>query len=249
MQLKHKIYFFLFLGTLTSCVSANGINFHLASGVGWSQFDNTDAIYLNSFVKNSYQTDSQTSAPFLNIGIGYRWDSLCQKIPELAFQLGVIGFYYQAGLSGTNYPFVNVGQFDTLTYDATLQTNAIFIEPKIINTQHEWQPYVLAGIGIAWNRAMNYNEFPTNPALSAAPMPLPFGDKTTRQTAYEIGIGIQKIIMKTGTGHPLLFFADYRYMNLGKLQFATSPLQTTSRGPDLGEVQTQLVSIGLELQF
>jgi len=222
----------------------------VATGTGWGNTSNTDRLYLNPYVENAYtMSNTASSAAFYNVGVGYQWVNLFSKQPLIAVNLGANAYYAKYNLSGTNSPFINAGQFDTLNYQVTDVTNSVLIEPKMIYTGYLFQPYILAGLGVTWNKTSSYSESPTNPTLTAAPVPVPFNGTTTTNFAYELGIGVQVLLYKTSHQNNINLFLDYRYMNWGQMRLGTTPLQTTSRGPDLGRLQTQIFSIGLEYQF
>jgi hypothetical protein len=250
LLIRRRIFFILlFLGMpLTSF--ANGVNMHISGGAGLTQFNHTDNLFLNRFVENSYSESSDsTSSSFVSVGAGYQWNNLFARLPQIAVNFGASAYFTNYNLSGTNSPFINIGHFDTLSYYTKDSSYALLFEPKIIYERYQLQPYLLGGLGVAWNKMSNYSETPTNSLLSAVPMPKPFTNRTTANVAYELGLGMQTSVYKIKDKGNLAFFADYRFMDWGKMQLGASPLQTTAHGPYLGYLKTQLFSVGLEFQF
>ena len=190
---------------------ADGFNWHLQSGVAWANFTgNTQDIVMNANTTNRYSvsTPSQTDA-ILAAGVAYQWD-----FSHTAFDLGFSAYYMGSSVAGSNAPLVNGGDFDTLNYKATGRSLAFMLEPKWIWTTHEWQPYVLAGLGVAFNHFGDYSETPTDPSGSAVPASQVFTGATTTGLAYEGGVGVQHRLT-TMQDSPLIAI-DYRFMDWGK---------------------------------
>jgi opacity protein-like surface antigen len=234
------------LYSLCSCLFANGPNFQILGGKGWGNLHHQNSVYLNSFVQNTYRISDDPNTSFFGAGVGYQW--LWTTFPNFDVALGLSAYHNRVNLSGINYPFVNAGQFDTLNFYARNKAYSLVVEPKLIYSPYRLQPYVFFGLGLGWNKTYQYSESPTNPALSAVPMLIPFGDKSQKGFAYEFGLGLRTKICSYHHKN-LNLILEYRYFNWGDMALAVSPLQSTSIGPNLGALVTNQFSIGLNYQF
>ena len=124
------------------------------------------------------------------------------------------------------------------------------IEPRISYTGHTWQPFLLAGIGEAWNHLKNYQEMPTSPSLSAVPLAFGFSDKTHQSFAYELGFGVQHRLFEDKT-HKMSYGASagYRYFNLGSGQLGVFPVQASLGSLGIKNINTQSIFLQLDASF
>lgn len=247
MSLRLKLICLCLALGLPPVLFANGTNLHIQAGEGWYHVRNDDRLFLNPFVENRYVANAaEQHAPFFGFGVGYQWDHPVSQLSNLAVKLGLSAYFINTQLTGTNYPFINAGQFDTLNYYVTNRNSSLLVEPTLLYTRFSWQPYVLAGLGAAWNKAQNYHELPSNPLLSAVPMIQAFGNKTNNHFAYEFGLGIQHALFTIQEINHINIFIDYRYIAYGQTKLAVSPIQSTQTAPSLGSLNINLLSVGLE---
>lgn len=129
---------------------------------------------------------------------------------------------YSAGLFYQHLFTSNIG--DTITQ---------YSDPEFVNYNYDWDvssdvllsmlkvnvfrvskisPYVLGGLGIAFNRSSDYQEYPINGIVGSRITPN-FASHTTSQFAYSAGGGIDFQFWPQ-----LIFSAEYQYQDLGKIR-------------------------------
>jgi hypothetical protein len=65
---------------------------------------------------------------------------------------------------------VNIApDFPTMDYSYRRSSKVAMLESRLMVTRTTWQPYILVGVGSAWNRLSHYSETPTDPNGSAEP--------------------------------------------------------------------------------
>lgn len=243
---KRIILTSLLLGS-TLAATANHYEISAMGGMTISELSNNESVQVNPMVINDYDTDEDTSiGPIVGFGLRYGFDGLAHD--NLSLTLGVSGYYLNYGdIEGTEYPFVNAGSFDTLDYHFRTRTVALMFEPRLVYSKYRFQPYLLTGIGSAWNHAYNYKEMPTDPNGSAAPAPNAFRSQTVNSFAYEVGLGVQYKFDKDIYHH--LVSLDYRYMNMGHADLGTMAGQLTSDHLEVSPLATQAIVLSLTTAF
>ena len=114
---------------------------------------------------------------YWGLGIGHSFENVWSTPYRVS--LGLAGYSMNVGgVNGTEFPLINDGVFDTVDYGYRVSSAALLLESRLYYTCYDWQPFALIGIGGAWNHFSDYNETPTNPALSAAPAPQQFKSHT-----------------------------------------------------------------------
>ncbi len=232
----------LLIAAAFQSAGAEGFDWQLQTGLAWENFTgNTQNIVINTNTTNRYSvtTPSQIQ-PLIAAGLGYQWDFIHQAV-----HLNVSSYYMGSSVTGTNAPLVNGGSFDTLNYTATGRSLALMLEPKWIWTANDWQPYALAGMGIAFNHFGAYTETPTDPNGSAVPTSTPFTSSTTTSLAYEGGLGIQ-YPLSTDKHSPVLAI-DYRFMDWGNASLVSSTSQTNTL--HFGHLQTTSINVSMTWPF
>jgi hypothetical protein len=223
---------------------SDGFSWHLQGGQASANFKgSTQAIEVAPTTVNTYTVNSPSQTdPFLGVGAGYQMD-----YEQYSINWGVSALYTETTAGGINSPSSNMGNFDTLTYSATGNSYALMLEPKFIWTAHRWQPYLLAGLGVAFNAFGNYQERLTNSYGTSAPTITPFNDNMTTELAYEIGFGVQHTL-SVAANSPWVAL-DYRFMNWGNTELDTYAGQPNNKTLNLGQLQTQAVSLSLIWPF
>lgn len=152
---------------------ASKADVYASGGATFSNLTNVTAVQINNNVTNNYHANTSVSTqPLLGLGIGHTFNNIFNRSLDLSLSLA--GYYANfSNIQGTEYPFANVGNFDTLSYQFKAYSLSLMIEPRLIYTQYIWQPFLLAGIGSAWNRLYSYNETSSNSSSSAASVPYP----------------------------------------------------------------------------
>ena len=239
----------VYLGLCTSTtMMADGVNLHLTGGVSLADLGSSQNLLLTTDYSSLYNTSgATTSSPFAGLGIGYQWNNILKNIP-LALNLGISGYYLHNTISGTEYPGGNTS-YQTLSYNADDNTLAGMLEPKLIYTRSTWQPYFLAGVGIASNALSNFNEQSVAGSNGHPAENSWFADNTDTHFAYEFGFGLQHALYDTKSGGALIMGLEYRYMSLGPMEFGPAPAQTTTPGLNLGTLQTNIIDATLSYQF
>ncbi|MDR3476422.1 MAG: hypothetical protein P4M14_00140 [Gammaproteobacteria bacterium] len=228
---------------------ANKVDFNLSGGAAFANLSNNSSVQINDVVNNYYQSHSHhTVAPFYGLGLGHTFENIDHR--PLNLSLGVSAYYTDLGsVRGTELPFVNGGNFDTLNYHFNVQSTSLLLEPRLIYTYYAWQPYLLAGVGSAWNRLANYSEAPSDPASSASPAPF-YKSHVRSAFAYEVGIGIQHAIFHDEKNKiDYLLSLDYRYMNFGKGRLTNFSGMTSNGHLGVSNINMQALVFSLKTSF
>lgn len=208
--------------------------------MAWSSLSNTDSIQVIPGLNSQYVTSGTTSAePLMGLGVSY-------VIPEgnFALGLGVQGYYlYSAQARGINTP----ADTDPLNYTANGESYALMFEPKLMYTQYNFQPYVLAGVGRARVNFSNYSESPVDPSGTAGGGTSVFSDAHNNNTAFEVGVGVQ-YLLGPDLNAPIVSL-DYRYINWGKGGMAPALGQLTQNAVQFGNLTTSSINLSLTIPF
>lgn len=220
-------------------------------GVTFSEPENERDVTVNSspLVINDYVTDQDMRAGYLTgLGLVYSLEHVTPA--PFTYNFGLMVYYLNLGeVQGTEYPFINQGSFDTLDYRFKSQSLAFMLQPKIIMTSFDYQPYVFLGLGVAKNYLYDYKEGPTDPSSSAAATD-PFENKMLTSFAYEVGIGIQhEIPYHHNDLFRYVFSVDYRYINLGQAALGFRDNQTTRESIEVNNLNTQSLVFAVTVQF
>jgi len=222
------------------------IDLFLAGGGTYTDFSSENTtVELNNRVTNEYDANNQKNWNLLGgIGVGYTF-----PLSPL-FQLSTYLSGYVVGLGdveGIEHPLVNIGsKFDTLNYQFKVNSYAIMVESRLAVTRYPLQPYVLAGVGGSWNELFSYEESPTNPNGSAAPIPEGFENHGQASFAYQVGVGLQYNFLQGDVGQCTWQVSlDYRYMNFGEGSLSPNPTQTTDEALSISNINTQAIVLTL----
>lgn len=152
--------------------------------------DTHHASVVEGFLPDEY---SSTNTPFqvgYGIFVGRQWQPRCCE-----------GFDAQLGLSYDFLPRFDVkGDIDEfgdpslndLSYKYRIQHQRLSVELKTLyEMKDQWYPYVLLGVGVAWNKSYHYTEHTSS--ITEVPRN-PFKDTTTTAFAWSVGVGIEKEI-------------------------------------------------------
>jgi len=261
---RHLLSVFLLVGANVVCTQAmadstyirdswpwlNRFEFDASAGPFFSTLENEQQTQINNLVVNKYHTSKETHWEALwGFGTAYSVGPFMDTPISASFGLAV----YRVDLGkvkGTEYPFINSGVYDTLNYQFSAKSTSLFVESRLFYNISAWQPFVLFGVGTAWNTLSKYSETPTDPALSAAPVPNTFSSHTRDAVAYEVGVGVQHQLYQDMT-HCIRYLGvlDYRYVNLGKARLASFPAQTTSSGLQTHDLSAQGLMFSLKVSF
>lgn len=227
---------------IANTVFADGFNASFLMGAAGSYVNgSTQRVTMNNTTTNQYTVSKRGSVePLIGLGFSYQW---CYS--AITTQLGLTGFYTQTSASGINSPDINGGNFDTLNYTATGNSGALMLTPKLIWTKHVWQPYLLAGVGVAVNQLSDYSESQTISGSSAVPTATPFNGATKTNLAYECGVGMQyKFAHNQQYASPIIAL-DYRFIDWGRVGLSTYTGQPVDSTLSFGQLRTQSVNLRL----
>ena len=232
------------LAAIANNAHANGFYWSIQDGPSWPVFHDSGSI--KNIAVDSYTTNQYTMAtpaqnkPLFGAGINYQWDYRYASL-----SLGLSADHTSAVVSGINSPFINGGHFDTLTYSARDTSYAVMFEPKLIWTAYSLQPYLITGAGIAFNHMNNYTEEPTDPNGTAVATPTPFNSATSRNFAYELGVGFQHVLPLHLTKKDPTVAIDYRWMNWGPATLSAANGQPNNDGLSFGRLRTTSLNVSL----
>jgi hypothetical protein len=222
---------------------------HIMGGMDFTNLSNNGSVAINEIVVNNYNTQRRTTIePIFGIGMEHIFTE--NYYSPVRWGVGISGYYAKLGeIKGTEYPFANDGNYSPLQYHFNISTDAIMIEPRLIYSDTDWQPYILAGIGWAWNNLYDYNEY-ASCTEGAAPVPEMFANRTANTLAYEFGVGIQHQIYYDDVNDIHYFFSgDYRYFNFGKGQLGHFPAETTGNDLQIQNLITQALLFSIQMSF
>ncbi|OGO91155.1 MAG: hypothetical protein A3F10_01640 [Coxiella sp. RIFCSPHIGHO2_12_FULL_42_15] len=205
----------------------------LWGGSSWSYSGETDFVNLGGLTTNRYVGNTTSAVSLLaGVDLGVAWESIAKPY---FFAVGLETSYNQQNSpAGTVNPLylINPG-FDTLNYTYAVSSVPLLAIAQIGLAHRFFNPYVIAGIGMAWNMADNYNEVPTDPLLSAAPMRSMFQPKTTYDFAYTAGLGFLVNVMTS-----LQLALEYRFTDYGDAYLNPTSQQSTGDTLSLGPVRS-----------
>ncbi|MDF1761437.1 MAG: outer membrane beta-barrel protein [Coxiellaceae bacterium] len=202
---------------------SNHFLMRIGLGAGVSHFNQqTQNIQLNTNLFNRYINDSTTNGSLeFNTGFGYLAAVNRQFTIEFTADAYLVDF---GNSGGTVKPAANINiNFDTLNYAYTIQPTLLgMFETRFAWNVSTFQPYFLAGAGIAYVKMQHYYE--TTPAgSSASPMAFPFGNDSEANLAYTFGLGVQYHWHKTNWVE-----LGYQYINADRAQLNVNGVQTSS---------------------
>jgi hypothetical protein len=227
--------------------SANKLDLFVMGGASFSAISNDNYVSMNQYMVNEYHPHSSTqTGPLFGLGIAHAFPIAGNT---MNIGLGLSGYYSDFGaFKGTEYPFINDGLFDSLNYQFNARSFAALVESRLTYAVYNWQPYLIAGIGVAWNQLYNYMETPTTSSDTAAASPYTFSNKTNAAFAYELGLGVQKEIY-VDTKNQIHYFlsVDYRYLNFGLAELGAAPVVAANNQIQVPHLYTQACMLSLKI--
>lgn len=229
--------------------NANQISFFVSGGLNFSTLKNEPLVEINEVITNGYQTNAKTNwQGFWVIGTNHTFEKSWFSFYQLS--LGVSGYFFALGqVTGTEFPFINEGLFDTLNYNFYAKSTSLMVEAKAIYSKYALKPYALIGIGPSWNRFYAYQEKPTDLFLSAAPAAR-FNNHTKQTFSYELGTGLEYLLWDDKQHHVQYYAsAGYQYFNLDQGTLGHSAAQTSKDRLTVKNLYTQGIIFTLALSF
>jgi len=128
--------------------------------------------------------------------------------------------------------------FDNLNYHYTISSFGMMATLKLLySLGKKWQTYIDAGVGVASNRAFDYQE---TPRITGAIAMSPYGNRRINSMINSVGVGLMYALSQQfsiGLG--------YAFTDLGKSALATSSAQQTTQTPTLNPLYLQVLLLHL----
>jgi opacity protein-like surface antigen len=230
-------------------VFANSTDLNVIVGAAFSQLSNKRYISPVTGLINSYApNESVKTRTFYGLGAAYNFDHITTQ--PITFGLGLALYYMSPRrIKGIETPGVNIllPPQDTLTYKMETKNITVLLEPKLVYTAFDMQPYVLGGFGYAWNTLTNFAEGVV-PGSGAVPSTSPYPEHTQTQFAYEAGLGLQYVLREYKNNQATLLHIEYRYFNLGQSRLGRAFAQTTNQHITLSNT-SNTVDFGITFRF
>ncbi len=211
----------------------------LSAGVDVVNIHMTQNITILAPFQNSYVANTRIEDFVGGLFVGFETPLFSQVLGQLG-----VSYYENSGYlaQGIVYQFTDPAM-GNLFYQYSIQSQRLLLEGKLLTTCHQkYHPFINVGLGRTKNTASDYIETPV--VSTSVPMTPGFGNNTSYSFTYLIGAGIEMDI----DPHTRLGLM-YRYVNLGKANLGTTPLQesttTLSNNPlYTNEVMLQLTYLG-----
>lgn len=236
--------------------SQRHFDFYLMGGVLTTTLRNSATIVVTPGlfgITNIYAANVRsTYNPLGGIGLGYAFHPLTSDGRSRAkIVLGVSGYYLDLGdlkgLEQTPSPTL-------VNYQFSAHSLAAMFESRFVLTVSPWQPFIVAGIGEAWNTLDDYKEAPT---AGPADQQVNFNNGTLSSLAYQLGLGVQyQFAVNNYYNIAYSLALSYNYFSLGSANLgagsevrsgATHPIPAGSLAT--GNLTAQSVLISLTTSF
>lgn len=223
----------------------NKANWYVSVGAGGqtSNFSSTMTVNNNSGAPAPYDQDiyslkhNNTQAAIV-LALGRRWERNSIWFPSFS-----AGLFYQQSFAtnpGDTVMQYSVPEFTNYTYNLNISSN-IFLGLFKLNIV-QWgrvSPYLLAGMGGAFNRAYDYGENPIE-GLTAVRVSPGYEGNTTGQFAYMAGAGLDFRLSQH-----FLLSGEYQYQNLGHVMSGSGAGTWTGQSLQLGVYHSNTLLLNL----
>ena len=218
----------------------------LFGGAGWTKSGETTDVTLEPpITTNRYEASTAApAAPIVGLSTGYVWRSLGRLALNLS--LGLESQYTRVlSAAGTVRPlfFINPN-FDTLNFRYAVSSVPLLVVSTLQFPGERWIPYIIGGIGFAWNKTSNYYEEPSDPNNSALPMRSPFTPRGLIEFAYTVGGGLSYSLSALAS-----IALEYRYTNYGDAQFNPPSQEPNATRFSLGQVASNALLLRFSMGF
>ena len=230
----------LFLGFGVSLYAAH-VDVRLTGGGVMPRLKNTPTVWVASNLVNEYQAQKRTSTGLMwGGGVDIGSDRLT-NLP-LDFNVGVSGYSVDfRHISGVKQWFVNQGTFDSSLYSFANKSSVGLVEGRLYYTGSDWQPFILAGLGLASNKSSFYREI----ALGAMVANQNFSNGKHHAFAYDAGFGLRRELFKDKAGIQYAMSLDYRYINVGSSHLGPFDGQASTSRLHVGHLQSDALLLTL----
>lgn len=217
-------------------------------GATRTKISNNPFIAITNDVTNTYVSNTHSSwGELMGVGLG----TIYPLSHHIHLILGPAAYFIDLGRGkGLEHPFSNAGNFDTLDYRFFAQSYLLLLESRFIYTATQWQPFIVAGAGVAWNQLYDYEEEATDPGSSAAPALAVFRHHTMSNFAYELGFGVNHPLF-VDKKRGILYGAalEYRHFNVGAGKLSPSLIETTNQTLQVGTFRVNSILLSLTAAF
>lgn len=160
---------------------------------------------------------------FFNYGRQWLWQFGVSYYQQLENYTDAGVLYQTLGTVTQNY-----------SYQYTINSEQVYAENRLLlPVREKYYPYVLVGLGAAFNRSRNYQVVAYDSTSGDAPL---FANNTKAAFAYLLGAGIDLDICKGGR-----LGVGYRYAGLGIPSLNTSPAQTSNATLNAGTLSNNQI--------
>lgn len=241
MRKMEKIIPLMSLMLCSITLQAANVNVRLTGGGVMPRLKNSSEVWVYNDLLNRYETQRRTSTG-LFWGGGLDVDIATHARFPLDLNLGLAAYSIDfRHISGVKQLYVNQGTFDSSLYSFANKSSVALIEGRVFYTDVDWQPFILAGVGVANNKASHYQEF----ALGNSVANQNFNNATHHGLAYEAGFGLRHGLFQDAANVRYALSIDYRYINSGRAHLGPFAGQTTHERLHVENLQTDALSLTL----
>jgi opacity protein-like surface antigen len=211
---------------LLTDISVANINVTLSPTLIFENNGRTQTVLLNPApinYSNEYVSSKKWHNSYMTL-LSFTKD-VCKK-NDFVFQVGpTLSYANGIGLAGHVNQFA-LPDFDNFNYQYSVRSFSLLASTFINYVKNDiWQPYLSFGLGVSWNRTLNYNETPRKSGV--VPMS-PYSSGGTNGFAYSIGAGYT-----LNYDFPVKLGFGYEFSDLGATKLGLSRSQTTMKTPRL----------------
>lgn len=186
----------------------------------WQSNGKTQTFIVAPNVVKTYAANNNTEViTGLSINLGVQ-KPFKNRLERFKWQLGgVLENAASATLTGEIWDDADP-QFNNYTYRYSVKHTRVAAKGKLLyDGKYKLQPWISGSLGIGWNYAENYQNFPR---IFPAVVNTNFVPHTTQALTYSIGAGVQRIISKS-----IQIGLAYEFTDWGGSTFAKPARQVT----------------------
>jgi opacity protein-like surface antigen len=202
----------------------------LTAGPDFVQKGQAQTLTLLPPYQNHYTTTNSTQSVF-DGGVFVGIEKTLNE--RFGLQLGVSG-YWDSNItpSGDVWQFA-LPEFDNLSYNYRIEHARVMASSKLLTSLKQYpaiHPYLSGELGVAFNKASNYQE---TPLIENLPPMAPFANQTQNSFSYGVGLGVDYSVtqhVRLGVG--------YQFADLGKASLGASPDAATAQSLSTSHLYT-----------
>ena len=246
MRIRQVINAFIGASIVASCcTNASQFTPILGLSVGGSKLDhpsNQDINFMyDEFGQLLYNIYTTNSTDHIN-AVGNIHGGVLYPMPsrDLSITAEVLGFVNSnTSISGHVWE-QGSALFDNFTYRYNVRSLGLMAESRIISEKYTLKPYLLGGIGSAWNTSHKYRQVANND--QAVSLIQPFPSRRSTNFSYEIGAGIGYNVKNT------FISLEYKFQDLGQSQLGLPPSQLIN-DPVTAKIQSNQLMLNVTYLF